>query len=77
MNDNIKEELPPLLTCPFCGQVPDKDDLDCVYPVTRPDEKGNQIFRAGCINSAGGCGAEVTGNSALEAVIRWNTRVEI
>jgi hypothetical protein len=67
--------LVPLLPCPFCGQIPDRDDPDCVYPVTRPDTYGNQVYRAGCVESAGGCGAEVTGWTKDEAIQRWNTRI--
>ncbi len=63
-----------LLPCPFCGQHPYVDDPDCIYPVTRPDKDGRQVWRAGCMESAGGCGAECTGWSAEEAVERWNTR---
>ncbi len=63
-----------LLQCPFCGQDPDPEDSDCIYPVTRPDADGRRVWRAGCISIAGGCGAELTGWSAEEAVALWNTR---
>lgn len=63
-----------ILPCPFCGQVPDPNDGDFCYPsIMRRD--GTQIYRAGCIELAGGCGAEVLGDSAEEAIERWNTRV--
>lgn len=70
-----KEYIKP---CPFCGQNVDslKEDPDFCYPATRPDpHTGNQVFRAGCIECAGGCGAEVLGNSPSDAIERWNTRV--
>jgi len=64
-----------LMECPFCGQVPDPTDADCIYPVTRVNSEGKQVWRAGCIEVAGGCGAELIGWSAKEAVDLWNTRV--
>jgi len=64
-----------LLDCPFCGQTPNPEDPDCIYPVTRLDKDGRQVWRAGCIECAGGCGAELTGWSAEEAVAAWNRRV--
>lgn len=61
--------------CPFCGQHPDITDPDCVHPVTRLDKNGKQVWRAGCVECAGGCGAEVTGWSAAEAIDGWNRRI--
>lgn len=63
-----------VLPCPFCGQVPDSTDHDFCYPinVTRKDQP--RIYRAGCIECAGGCGAEVLGDSVEDAIRRWNTR---
>jgi len=63
-----------LLICPFCGQKPDLGDGDSVYPVTRMDEQGRQVWRAGCVEQAGGCGAEVLGPSLEAAIARWNLR---
>jgi hypothetical protein len=59
-----------MLPCPFCGQQPDYNDPDCIYPVVRD----RTIWRAGCIECAGGCGAEVLGDTAEHAVDKWNTR---
>lgn len=65
----------PISPCPFCGQTPDPEDGDFCYPITRPDQEGRQVWRAGCIEVAGGCGDEVTGWSAEEAVAAWQRRV--
>jgi len=61
-----------LLPRPFCGQTPLPDDPDCIYPITRPDKDGRQVWRAGCIECAGGCGAEWVDcpNCTKPAVIR-------
>jgi len=66
MNDTTKP-------CPFCGQLPDVNNLDFCYLLF--SEATLEIWRAGCIASAGGCGAEVTGQSAEEAIERWERRV--
>lgn len=68
MNDEILVILP----CPFCGKTPNTEDCDFVYPVNR---KGT-LHRAGCIELAGGCGAEVLGSSKKDAICKWNTRAE-
>lgn len=61
------------LTCPFCGFTPDINDPDFSYPVTRLEE-GQQIFRAGCIESAGGCSAEILGDTKEHAIHLWSSR---
>lgn len=60
-----------ILPCPFCGQTPNTEDCDFVYPINR---KGT-LYRAGCVEAAGGCGAEVLGGSKDEALRKWNTRI--
>ncbi|MFA5920087.1 MAG: hypothetical protein WC856_02200 [Methylococcaceae bacterium] len=69
MTDMVIEGVKP---CPFCGQIIDETDGDFCYPMDR----NKLIWRAGCIESAGGCGAEVFGESWEEAIKKWNTRVE-
>ena len=61
-----------ILPCPFCGQIIDPTDADFCYPNNR--EK--TAWRAGCIEVAGGCGAEIVGETAEEAIRLWNTRIE-
>ncbi len=61
--------------CPFCGQLPDVTDEDFFYPLFRSESEFHVLWRAGCIESAGGCGAEVTGHSAQEAIDKWERRV--
>lgn len=56
--------------CPFCGITPDHKDEDFCYPIN----SSRKIYRTGCIESAGGCGAEVLGNSADDAIANWNRR---
>ena len=63
-----------LKPCPFCGYQPERNHPDFCYPVTHPDATGKQVFRAGCVECHGGCGAEVTGWTAEEAIKAWNTR---
>lgn len=62
--------------CPFCGQEIRVTDPDFCYPTTRKNEYGVQYYRAGCIEIAGGCGAEVIGESYEEAFDKWNRRVK-
>lgn len=64
------------LSCPFCGQLPDVDDEDFYYQLYRSNSEFHVLWRAGCIESAGGCGAEVTGHSAQEAIDKWERRVK-
>ena len=67
MTDIIIKGVKP---CPFCGQIIDEEDVDFCYPYTFDRD----VWRAGCIESAGGCGAEVLGHSAEDAINKWNTR---
>lgn len=63
-----------ILPCPFCGQVPDPNDEDFCYPINITRKNQPAIYRAGCIEAAGGCGAEILGDSVDHAITRWNTR---
>ena len=65
-----------LLPCPFCGQKLDVNDIEVLHPLTRPDHDGKVLYRAGCVECYGGCGAEVTGWSSAEAIQRWNARTQ-
>lgn len=56
--------------CPFCGQEIDITDKDFCYPNNREMTE----WRAGCIEIAGGCGAEILGETAEEAINKWNRR---
>lgn len=53
--------------CKFCGQLPNFMDDDFCYPLNRERTQ----FRAGCIESAGGCGSEAIAETAVDAVIKW------
>lgn len=57
--------------CPFCGTDPSIDINDFCYRINRNTPT---LWRAGCIESAGGCGAEVLGESKKEATDMWNSR---
>jgi hypothetical protein len=58
--------------CPFCGQEIDITDEDFCYPNNRERTE----WRAGCIEIADGCGAEVLGCTEEEAINKWNNRVK-
>lgn len=60
--------------CPHCGNIP--QGVDAVYKVGFPLADGTQLWRAGCVESAGGCGSECLGYSREEAIERWQARVE-
>lgn len=75
--------------CPFCGRQPNIEDGDTLYP-TGGGWKQRDGFRSyhrhsevpkeqwcygmNCTESSGGCGAEIRGDSELEALERWNRR---
>ena len=84
----MKNEV--LKSCPFCGHLPDIDDPDTVYPNgigwiiqedgyksyhPHIDTPLNQYcYSVHCVIGAGGCGAEVSGDSRNECIEKWNTR---
>lgn len=82
--------LPELKSCPFCGKVPDYDDEDMLYPSGVGWKPFRDIGRAyvnfrevppeqwcytlHCVQHHGGCGAEISGDSKIEAIEKWNKR---
>lgn len=79
-----------LRPCPFCGRAMDVEHPDTLYPngtgwKQRGDSRSYHNFRevpkeqwcysVHCDTSSGGCGAEISGDSAEEAVSAWNRRV--
>lgn len=80
------------LACPFCGRLPDIDDGDTLYPsgtgwklddgfrhyVNFREVPADQwCYLMNCTESSGGCGAEMSGDSAAEAVSKWNQRPNV
>ena len=79
-----------LLACPFCGKHADMDDPDTLHPTGTGWADDIDAFRVyvsyrkvpqdqwcwgvHCPTSAGGCGAEITGDSRDEAIAKWNRR---
>ena len=79
-----------LLPCPFCGKAADIDDDDTLYPNGigwksdgdlgrtyhnyRQVPKEQRCWSMHCPEVAGGCGAEVSGDSKDEAIAKWNKR---
>ena len=58
-----------LLKCPLCGNDPNEDIDDAVYPIDRD----YTLWQAGCIDPH--CRALVLGYSEEDAITRWNRRV--
>ena len=77
------------LPCPFCGKLADLEDYDTLYPSGTgwKDEGGLRSYHSfrdvpkeqwcwgmHCPTPAGGCGAEIHGDSKAEALAKWNKR---
>lgn len=84
-------DLRKLLPCPFCGKQGSLEDPDTLYPTAhwREDEEirhyfglrdGRQhhgeVWTMHCPQPAGGCGAQISGDSEDEAVDNWNRRID-
>lgn len=66
-----------LLPCPFCSNDLSKQDpIDTIYPTTRPDEIGLQLWQIVCQEPYGGCSATILGWSKEECIELWNRRAE-
>lgn len=77
--------------CPFCGYEVDLEDGDTLYPsgfgwvahaghgrhyVRYTEAPESQwCWSMNCPTPAGGCGAEITGDSKEETIEKWNRRV--
>lgn len=77
------------LPCPFCGKTVDLNNEDTLYPTGtgwkifgeyrtyhsfREVPKEQWCWGMHCPTVAGGCGAEIHGDSKKEALQKWNTR---
>ena len=78
--------------CPFCGKQPNMDDGDTLYPNGvgwrnhhtlgrtyhnfREVPREQWCYSFHCVKIAGGCGAEISGDSAEKAIEAWNTRTQ-
>lgn len=76
--------------CPFCGHEVDLEDGDTLYPngvgwqtrrngmrTYHPRKEVPQeqwCYSMHCPTTAGGCGAEVSGDTKQEAIDKWNRR---
>lgn len=85
-----KDLLDSVKPCPFCGMKPDMNDPDTIYPsgtVWREElgfrsyhrfaerkEGDGQCYVMNCCGQAGGCGAEMHGDSKEEVLSKWNRR---
>lgn len=67
---------PELERCPFCGFKPDAEHDDCIYQIFTPKNKPQRLS-LNCYESAGGCGAQVLGDSERDVIARWNTRAAL
>jgi Restriction alleviation protein Lar len=89
-DDFSQEEIEQMKPCPFCGLQPDLEDHDTIYPngtgwYTVNGHRGYKwakevpqdqwCYSVHCVTTAGGCGAEVSGDSKQEAIDKWNKRV--
>lgn len=75
--------------CPFCGVQPDIANADTLYPngsawlatdgITHFVDRNqappeNWCYSIHCVETAGGCGAKMSGNSKQDATEKWNRR---
>jgi hypothetical protein len=67
--ESVETPLEVMAPCPFCGDVPDRDDPDFCYPVGR-----TSLYAAHCCRTGTGCGASILGDNAGDAIKAWNTR---
>ena len=81
----------PIKDCPFCGHPVDMENVDTLYPNAtgwkiRADglrsyhsfrlvPKDQWCYSMHCPTTAGGCGVEMSGDSAQECIDKWNKRV--
>jgi hypothetical protein len=76
--------------CPFCGKDVDLDNGDTIYPngvgwIDKPYGRSYHPFREvpkeqwcysmHCPTTSGGCGAEMSGDTKNEAIMKWNNRI--
>jgi hypothetical protein len=70
-----------LLSCPFCGHLPDRDDPETIHPAVRPeydpitDKLVYTIWQINCVGIHGGCDASILGDSPEDCIEKWNKRV--
>lgn len=80
-----------LKDCPFCGMSPDLDEPDTLHPsgiywrVTdgikhyirfKDRQYGDQTcYVFNCVETSGGCGVEIHGDTKEECLTKWNTRI--
>lgn len=76
MKNIIKDELKP---CPFCGNVSDRYDPDCIYPATRGDYNPKtdkieyNLWNLCCTY----CQCFILGSSPEACIKAWNNRQNI
>lgn len=64
-----------LKPCPFCGHPVDMDDPDTLYPYpTGFRREEHWCYTIQCVETAGGCGAEISADSEQECIDKWNRR---
>jgi len=61
-----------LKPCPFCGFIPDIEDDDCIYPVTRERD----LWEIHCYETGGGCNASILARTPELCIEKWNTRTD-
>lgn len=65
-----------LLPCPFCGNDLNRQDpLDTIYPAILL--AGSNVYTIVCQEAAGGCEANILGETPEECVQKWNRRTRL